>query len=239
VADLPQNASGRAYRSGVTVRHRYGITDLGLPNVPKLILGLEAHGRTTAGVRNTVDANTGVAALYALDGGAFTSLGTLSNASTWPARLPINGGLGLRCYDLEVALDGNTTNGANSPLVEAVIVYYLPLFQVREEWEVSVVTDPLHPAARGRYGENEAYQYYGEAPESLRKHLRDNAGASAVNNYRAQVVAVSFGGGALENDSTLMSVAAAEYRIQSDEDPVMGKGIMVLAITNRTMAASG
>jgi hypothetical protein len=239
VADLPQNASGRTYRSGVTVRHRYGITDLGLPNVPKLILGLEAHGRTTAGVRNTVDANTGVAALYALDGGAFTSLGTLSNASTWPARLPINGGLGLRCYDLEVALDGNTTNGANSPLVEAVIVYYLPLFQVREEWEVSVVTDPLHPAARGRYGENEAYQYYGEAPESLRKHLRDNAGASAVNNYRAQVVAVSFGGGALENDSTLMSVAAAEYRIQSDEDPVMGKGIMVLAITNRTMAASG
>jgi hypothetical protein len=239
VADLPQNASGRAYRSGVTVRHRYGISDLGLPNVPKLILGLEVHGRTTAGVRNTVDANTGVAVLYATDGGAFTSMGTLSSVSVWPARLPIAGGLGVRCYDLEVALDGNSTAGANSPLVEAVIVYYLPLFQVREEWEVSVVTDPEHPAAKSRYGENEPYQYDGLTPDDIRKHLRDNAGASALNNYRAQVVAVSFGGGALESDSTLMNIAAAEYRIQADEDPVMGKGIMVLAITNRTLSASG
>jgi hypothetical protein len=240
VPDLPQNASGRTYRTGQALTHRYGISDLGLPNVPKLILGVEVHARTTAGVRNALDPNVTVTPKYALDGAtSFTSLPALTSGSVFPARLPINGGLGLVCYDLEVALDGITTNSANSPLIEAVIVYYLPLFQVREEWEVSVVTDPLHPAARGRYGENEAYQYYGEAPESLRKHLRDNAGASAANNYRAQVVAVSFGGGALENDSTLMAVAAAEYRIQSDEDPIFGRGVMTLAITNRTLAASG
>jgi hypothetical protein len=244
VADLPQNASGatppRTYRNGINVVHRYGISDLGLPNVPKLILGLEVHARTTAGVRNALDPNVTLQPRYALDGGAPADAGgVLSSASVWPARIPLNGGLGVRCYDVEVRLEAATGNTANSPLIEAVILYYLPLFQVREEWEVSVVTDPLHPAARGRYGENEPYQYYGESPESLRKHLRDNAGASAVNNYRAQVVAVSFGGGALENDATLMSVAAAEYRIQADEDPAIGKGIMVLSITNRTLAASG
>jgi hypothetical protein len=240
VADLPQNAAGRIYTPGATFTHRYGISDLGLPNVPKLILGVEVHARTTAGVRNALDPNVTVTPKYALDGAtSFTSLAGLTSASVFPARLPLNGGLGVRCYDLEVALDGIGTNSANSPLIEAVIVYYLPLFQVREEWEVSVVTDPLHPAARGRYGENEPYQYDFSTPEDIRKHLRDNAGASAVNNYRSQVVAVSFGGGALENDSTLMSVAAAEYRIQSDEDPIFGRGVMSLAITNRTIAASG
>jgi hypothetical protein len=240
VADLPQNASGRTYRTGVTPTHRYGISDLGLPNVPKLILGVEVHCRTTAGVRNALDPNTAVNVRYALDGASpSTVLATLVPGNPLPARLPLNGGLGLRCYDLEVSLDGSTTNSANTPLIEAVIVYYLPLFQVREEWEVSVVTDPLHEAARGRYGENEPYQYDGLTPDDIRKHLRDNAGASAANNYRAQVVAVSFGGGALENDSTLMSVAAAEYRIQSDEDPIFGRGVMTLAITNRTLAASG
>lgn len=240
VADLPQNASGRTYRQNITFTHRYGITDLGLPNVPKLILGLEIHARTTAGVRNALDGNVTVTPKYALDGAtSFTSLAGLTSANVFPNRLPLNGGLGVRCYDIEVALDGATVNINNTALVEAVIVYYLPLFQVREEWEVSVVTDPTHEAARGRYGENEPWQYYGQAPEDLRKHLRDNAGASALNNYRAQVVAVSFGGGALENDSTLMSVTAAEFRIQSDEDPILGRGVMTLAITNRTLAASG
>jgi hypothetical protein len=240
VADLPQNAGGRTYRTGVTPTHRYGISDLGLPNVPKLILGVEVHCRTTAGVRNALDANTAVNVRYALDGASpSTVLATLVPGNPLPARLPLNGGLGLRCYDIEVSLDGSTTVGANTPLVEAVIVYYLPLFQVREEWEVSVVTDPLHPAAKGRYGENEPWQYYNNAPEDIRKHLRDNAGASAANNYRAQVVAVSFGGGALENDSTLMSVAAAEFRILADEDPVLGRGVLTLSISNRTMAASG
>jgi hypothetical protein len=240
VADLPQNAAGRSYRPSITFTHRYGLSDLGLPNVPKLILGLEVHARSTAGVRNALDPNTTVTPKYALDGAAsFTSLPALTSASTFPNRQAINGGLGVRCYDIEVALDGITSNGANSPLIEAVVVYYLPLFQVREEWEVSVVTDPLHPAARGRYGENEPYQYYGNSPEDLRKHLRDNAGASAANNYRAQVVAVSFGGGALENDSTLMNVTTAEFRIQSDEDPLFGRGVLTLAITNRTLSASG
>jgi hypothetical protein len=238
--DLPQNASGRQYLTGNTATHRYGITDLGLPNVPKLILGVEVHARTTAGVRNALDPNVTVTPKYALDGAtSFTSLAALTSGSVFPNRQTINGGLGVRCYDIEVALDGISTNSANSPLIEAVIVYYLPLFQVREEWEVSVVTDPLHEAAKGRYGLNEPWQYYNNSPEDLRKHLRDNAGASAVNNYRSQVVAVSFGGGALENDSTLMSVAAAEYRIQSDEDPIFGRGVMTLAITNRTIAASG
>jgi hypothetical protein len=240
VADLPQNAAGRTYRPGITFTHRYGISDLGLPNVPKLILGVEVHARTTAGVRNALDPNVTVTPKYALDGAtSFTGLAALTSASVFPNRQPLNGGLGVRCYDIAVALDGSTTNSANSALIEAVIVYYLPLFQVREEWEVSVVTDPLHEAARGRYGENEPYQYYGQSPEDLRKHLRDNAGASAVNNYRSQVVAVSFGGGALENDGTLMSVAAAEYRIQSDEDPVFGRGVLTLSVTNRTLAASG
>jgi hypothetical protein len=239
VADLPQNAVGRQYRSDLTVAHRHSRTDFGLPNVPKLVLGVEVHGRSTAGVRNTIDPNTSITPGYALDGGSYVDLAALTNASVFPNRQALNGGLGLRCYEFELRLLGGSNNAANSPLVEAAIVYYLPLFQVREEWEVSVVTDPAHPAAAGRYGQNEPYQYYGESPESLRKHLRDNAGASAANNYRAQVVAVSFGGGALENDSTLMSVAAAEFRIQSDEDPVLGKGVMNLAIVNRTMAASG
>jgi hypothetical protein len=239
VADLPQNAVGRQYRNDITVAHRHSRTDFGLPNVPKLVLGVEVHGRSTAGVRNTIDPNTSITPGYALDGGGYVDLTALTSASVFPNRQALNGGLGLRCYEFELRLLGGSNNAANSPLVEAAIVYYLPLFQVREEWEVSVVTDPLHEAARGRYGENEPYQYYGESPESLRKHLRDNAGANAANNYRAQVVAVSFGGGALENDSTLMSVAAAEYRIQSDEDPIFGRGVMTLAITNRTLAASG
>jgi hypothetical protein len=239
VADLPQNAVGRAYRTGVTFVHRYAITDFGLPNVPKRVLGLEIHARTTAGVRNALDANTQITMTYAVDGGGFTALPQILAPGTFPARQAIAGGLGVACYDFEARLEGITSNSANSPLIEAVIVYYLPLFQVREEWEVSVVTDPLHEAARGRYGENEPYQYNFNSPEDIRKHLRDNAGASATNNYRSQVVAVSFGGGALENDSTLMSVTAAEYRIQSDEDPIFGRGVMTLAITNRTLAASG
>ncbi|HEX6537482.1 MAG TPA: hypothetical protein VF041_23070 [Gemmatimonadaceae bacterium] len=96
VADIPANATGRSYYSG-TYAHETAWLDLGTPNLPKYALWAEVDCRDGANTTPGLPTGATVRVDIQYDGsGSYTNLGTLTSADTFPAVLPIAGGLGTK-----------------------------------------------------------------------------------------------------------------------------------------------
>jgi hypothetical protein len=120
--DLPQYATGRTYDAGALV-HRTGWINGGLVNVNKRALYVEIDCLKDGG---TVGLNTGATLkVEIVTRAATTNLGTLTDASTFPAVLEFAGGIACKEFQVQLTLTRGTATSA-TPFVRAIKVGYRP-----------------------------------------------------------------------------------------------------------------
>lgn len=252
IADIPMNAAAASYVYETTTicPHYTAIMDGGLPNIPIQPLYLELRAiKSTDGRSQGLAPNTVVTVYYRTNLDAFwTPAGaSLTSSSTLPARLPLNAGRGLLLSDIDLRLDLSSTNSANTPIITDVIMHFVRSAQVRSQYTLALDLRENNPAFQ-QDGTSLPGRYYTRTARDLKAALLAVAGLSATNNYRAQVVPVSYGGGPAlggtgaaptGGSSSLVRLTAALVRVASSEDPLDGDGIFRVAIEDLSAPASG
>lgn len=240
-SDNPLNAtsSQRDYDATNTTSHITALFDGGAPNIPFQPLSVEVICKKMNARDLGLLAGCQVPVYYRTNSsGGWVSLGTLTSASAFPARLQINGGLGVLCNDLEVRLDLITNSTSQTPVVTDVIVHYLRQPMIRAQYTCQLDLRDTNPVFRqdaaGLPG-----PLYTQTAADLRKALYAVAGLSATVSYRAQVVPFSYGAGPIGNGPNAVALAASLLRISSVEDPLLGYGVMTLAVIDVSTAPSG
>ncbi len=237
VPDLPTNAVGRAYDTTQTQGHYTAIIDSGHPNIPMQPLAVEVWCRN--GRALGLAAGTSVEVFYRTNvTNTWTSLGTLTSASSFPARLPINAGVGALCNDIDLRLDLSTSSSTATPDVTDLILHFIQQPMVRAQYTVTLDLRDTNPVFKND-AEELPGRYYQYTAAQLRASLYALAGLSSTNNFRAQVVPFAYAGDVLGNGPNGVSIAAAQVRVSSVEDPIQGFGVFRLAIEDLSTAASG
>ena len=241
VSDNPLNATSgqRDYDATNTTSLITALFDGGAPNIPFQPLSVEIIAKKMNARDLGLMTNTGIVVYYRTNNsGGWVSLGTLTSLSTFPARLQINGGLGVLCNDMEVRLDLLTTNTAQTPVITDVIVHYLRQPMVRAQYTCQLDLRDTNPVFR-QDGAGLPSPYFTGTASDLRRSLYTVAGMAASNLYRAQVVPFSYGAGPLSNGPNAVSLTAAVLRIANVEDPLLGFGVVTVAVADVSTAPSG
>lgn len=242
VSDIPMNAASGTYTYDTTVTqsHYTAIMDGGMPNIPIQPLYVELRGiKSSDGRSQGLATNTQVIVNMRTNlNTTWVSLGTLTSASVFPARLPINAGLGILLSDIDIRLDLSTTVNTATPIVTDVIVHFDRSAQVRSQYTLAIDLREDNTVFKQDAPGLPATYYYKTAKD-LKASLYALAGLSSTNNYRAQIVPFSYGGGPLGNGTNAISLTAALVRVASSEDPLLGDGIFRIAIEDLTTPASG
>lgn len=154
--DLPLyvTAGERTYALGGPFNHEYGFTDGGTPNMDKQWMWVTVNclDHTSANKVPGLAANTSVVVQYRRDTDtAWTTLGTLTSASTFPNVLPIASGFGVKAKQIKVRLQLASTTTNNTPIVSSVALAYVRQEVPRYAYTVPIdLTDRTHPLYKGK-----------------------------------------------------------------------------------------
>jgi hypothetical protein len=134
--------------------HEYSLTDGGTPNMYKTALWVELQGFNHAQQIPGLAGTTQVIVKYALDTDTgWTTLGTLTNASTFPARLPFDATPpgGLRFKQIKFQLLLSTGTSSLTPIVTSFALAYVRAEVPRYAYTVPVtLEDRTHAFYRGK-----------------------------------------------------------------------------------------
>jgi hypothetical protein len=158
--DLPLYVTSgeRSYSGGggASYNHEYAFTDGGTPNMDKqwLWVTVQCLDHTSANKVPGLAANTSVVVQYRRDvDTAWTTLGTLTSADTFPRVLPIGtpAGNGVKAKQIKVRLQLASTSSAVTPVVTSVSLAYTRQEVPRYAYTVPIdLTDRTHPLYRGK-----------------------------------------------------------------------------------------
>ncbi len=118
----------RAYLIGTTFYHEYAYTDGGTPNMFKqgLWVAVKSLDHTSASKVPGLASTCQLVVQYQRDTDtAWTTLGTLTSASTFPAVLPINSGFGVQFKQLKLRIGLSSGTTTNTPVVTSLALAYL------------------------------------------------------------------------------------------------------------------
>lgn len=241
VSDNPLNATSgaRDYDATNTTTLVMALFAGNAPNIPIQPLSVEVICKKMNARDLGLLAGCTVPVFYRTNSsGGWVSLGTLTSASAIPARLQINGGLGVLCNDFEVRLDLTTNSTSQTPVITDVIVHFLPQPMVRAQYTCQLDTRNDNPVFR-QDAVGLPSTYYGKTAAELRGLLYAVAGMASANLYRAQVVPFLYGAGPNSNGPNAVSIAASVIRIAAVEDPLLGYGVVTVAVADVSTAPSG
>jgi len=231
---LPHHDGGAAYDASACV-HYSAWTDMGVPNVNKRVLYAEIDCEKDDGTPG-LDAGATLAVALLRPNGSTTTLGTLTDASTFPAVLSYAGGLLGKKFKLRLTLTRGTATTA-TPRVKAVKLGFIRRPKRRYAYTVRVDLRETAPAFR------ENGQFNGVSAATLRNWLLslvDN------NNGASDDALVSLAYGGIAPDGTFNSLAPnytsaaqCELVVVPLEDPEHGDGLYQLTFNDVSAPTSG
>lgn len=221
---LPLFASGRTYVTNVVKYHEYAYTDLGMTNMPKNArwVTVEARRPDTATKEPGLATGCEISVDYKKDNDtAWTLLGILTSAATFPAVLPFPATLGtFRQLKLRIGL--SSTTASLTPVVTSVALAALRQ-EVRRE-AVTVVAD---------LADDERDFYAGQDRAQLWQRIKGWA-------QPGQIVALAFAGGDDGSPpATASSYSACTVEFSEYQDSQSGPNQVTLQFTDVSAPASG
>jgi hypothetical protein len=226
----PQYASGRSYDTA-TVTHELAWFTGGVPLLSKIVLDVTTMCVYDNGtIKDAPGLPTGATLeyQYRLDGGGIVSLGTITSAQTaWPVVLAFSSPALYKKGKLyEVLTRGAATTA--TPIRTAVSWHWQR--RERQKFDYTVRVD-LNYRGGGR-------EWLGRTAAQQRAELLALANPNTAAGQTG-VTAFSYGGGPDGTGPNATTVAQARVEVASVEDPVTGRGEMLVVLRDITADPSG
>lgn len=232
--DLPRHTTSRTYDSAACV-HTSAWTDMGIENVNKRVVHVELDCEKANGQPGLDTGATVKVEILGYDG-TTTNLGTVTASSTFPAVLPISGGLVGKKFKLQLTLTRGTATTA-TPIVKAAKLGFLRRPKRRYSYRAVVDLRDEAPAFK------ETGQFNGYSADVLREWLLglvDNDNGASDD----PLVSLAYGGigpdgAAYESGPTYVSVPQCELVVVPLESPEYGTGIYQCTFNDVSAPTSG
>ncbi len=160
---------------------------------------------------------------------SWTSAGTLTSASTFPAVMAISGGLAFKEARLRFTLQRGGT-ATSCPIVAAVKPGYRPQPVRRMQYTFRLDVRDNAPAFRGQ-----EQQFNGQSASKLRAFLD----GLCDNDPQDSFVSLAYGGEGNSLDPRYTTVSLAEVQVQAQHDPQKGDGLYLLLASDVSSPAAG
>lgn len=228
---LPQHATAgsRTYDSLALV-HKSAWIHGGLANVNKRVLYVEVDCLKADG---TVGLDTGATVkVEIVTRAATTSLGTLTDASTFPAVLAFSGGLACKEFQVWVTLTRGTATSA-TPIVRAIKLGYRPRPKQRYTYTLRADVRDDCPAFQTANG-----LFRGHSASYLRQFL-DEVSDNDDSGQDDPLVGLSYGGEGNSLHPRFRSAPQCEILVQGQESVDKADGLFLLTFNDVSAPTSG
>lgn len=162
---------------------------------------------------------------------SWTSAGTLTSASTFPAVLAISGGLSFKEFRVRITLQRGSTS-TSCPIVAAIKCGYRPQPKRRLHYTFRLDVRDNAPAFAGA-----ERHFNGQTASKLRAFLDDLANND--NDHANLFLTITYGGRGNSLDPRYTSISLAEAQVQAQHDPTTGAGLYLLVASDVSAPSSG